>query len=268
MPNYIFALHDSDTNLQRLRAMFPIKASDANLLNGQGYGIFRTVQSFRSEVRRADNLEKIVSYAIDLDDSSKEEQSSRIKRIGVEPSRIVETKNGFHIYFDLDGDGQASLYTSFLEEYLIPLYNACLGSKDVSRVLRVPGFYHCKDPENKFMVKLVYSSPIKYKEQRLFEIMYDKFKALKKEFLLFSQSELRTFSSIPPNTIKKSAREIADALGCKERSGKNYKVICPAHIEKNASLNITQAPDKVLFKCFGNCSQEKVLSKLKELGLW
>ena len=42
------------------------------------------------------------------------------------------------------------------------------------------------------------------------------------------------------------------------KSGAGYKVLCPAHADKNPSLQITEENGKVLFYCHAGCSQEAV----------
>jgi 5S rRNA maturation endonuclease (ribonuclease M5) len=43
-----------------------------------------------------------------------------------------------------------------------------------------------------------------------------------------------------------------------ERSGAGYKVLCPAHADKNPSLSITEENGKVLLFCHAGCTQESV----------
>jgi hypothetical protein len=274
MGNYIYALCDHDDVKRKNEGTIYIAARDVGRYNKDGYGIFRSVQSFKTDIRKKENLDAIVSFAVDLDDDTKLNQFERIIKIGVEPSRIVETKNGFHVYFDLkekfiiDASGKENIYTKFLDNYMLPLYNACDGSKDVSRILRVPGYYHCKNLDNKFMVKLVHKSSVLYTSSKIFNIFTDKFEEFKKEFVLFRPDQIKSYQTFPKNSVNKSAREIAFALGAKKTSGNSFLVSCPCHDDKDPSFHITQKGDKTLFHCFGGCSQESVLSALKERNLW
>lgn len=269
MSNYIFAIHDSDKDIRMREGAKNIKVNEAEKYNSLGYGIFRTVQSFKSEKRTADNIDKLISYAIDIDDWSKDDQTKRVFKINVEPSRVVETKSGFHIYFDLIGESNPNLYTKFLTEYLIPLYNACNGAKDLSRILRVPGYWHCKDINNKFMVKKIFESAIKYKQDDLHKTFYDKYQLFKKEFLIISEAQYKNYH-VTPTGVNKSAHEIAMALGGKRSRENEYWARCPVHHDTDPSFHITQKGEKVLFYCHGSgkCSQSDVFKKLKELGLW
>jgi hypothetical protein len=241
--------------------MFPVTIGEARDLNKNGYGVFHTVQLFKSNKRTSDNLENIVAYAFDMDDFTKQEQLSKIIEVGVEPSRVIESKRGFHVYFFLDGYGNPKYYKSFLEEYIIPTYNACCGAKDIARVLRTPNFYHQKDPNDKFLVKQIYDSNIKYREDKLFKIFLNKVKKKLPE----------KKNSIKPhiNTNKKTAYEIIRAIGGKQTKMPNgAKFHCIAHLVKTQSLAIQQDNEKVLVHCYAGCPQEKVIQKLREMDLW
>jgi 5S rRNA maturation endonuclease (ribonuclease M5) len=51
-----------------------------------------------------------------------------------------------------------------------------------------------------------------------------------------------------------------------ERSGASYKVLCPAHADKNPSLSISQTSEgKILFKCHAGCTFEQIIAKLGEI---
>ena len=63
--------------------------------------------------------------------------------------------------------------------------------------------------------------------------------------------------------------EIVQALGGGKPIGPNeWLCLCPAHEDKKPSLSITQKNGRVLVRCFAGCSQQAVLSALKNRGLW
>ncbi len=65
-----------------------------------------------------------------------------------------------------------------------------------------------------------------------------------------------------------TAERIAAGLQKARKSGKGWVANCPAHDDKNPSLSLTDAGDKVLVKCFAGCDQTAVVEALKGLGLW
>ena len=61
---------------------------------------------------------------------------------------------------------------------------------------------------------------------------------------------------------------IARSLQGRKQSDGSFMVLCPAHADKNPSLHVTQAGEKILVNCMAGCSQESVISALKSRGLW
>lgn len=140
--------------------MHDLKPEDAKRYNKLNYGIFWTVNEF-SGARTKDNLKKINSWYIDLD-GNKESIIEKLNE-GLYPSYVVETKNGFHAYF-YALDAKPENYKE-VQERLIDFYDADANAKDVTRVLRVPGFYHWKDPKNPYLVQTVWHKEHYYSEK-------------------------------------------------------------------------------------------------------
>ena len=69
-----------------------------------------------------------------------------------------------------------------------------------------------------------------------------------------------------------SAESIRQSLQCEPPScachRPNGHVHCPAHEDSTPSLSITEKDGKILVYCHGGCPQDRVLSALKEKGLW
>jgi len=65
-----------------------------------------------------------------------------------------------------------------------------------------------------------------------------------------------------------NAESIAVALGGRKTS-RGWRARCPAHPDKNPSLDITETPDgKVLLICRAGCPQAEVIAALRERSLW
>jgi hypothetical protein len=78
----------------------------------------------------------------------------------IEPSLIVETSPGhYHRYWLVDGDwpadAQGRADFAGVMQRMVAEYGSDPGVKDISRVLRVPGFLHRKDPARPHMVTIV-----------------------------------------------------------------------------------------------------------------
>lgn len=154
----LYALHDYNKDLQK-RGCFPIAQSEASDLNNNGYGIFFTPNSF-SGTRLEKNLCKLKMWYVDLDGGNKNHMENTLSNFSLEPTLLIETRNGYHAYWkcepNLFDKGMLSDYVEILEG-LVKQFGGDQNAMGTNRVLRVPNFYHCKDPRNKFLVKEVYS---------------------------------------------------------------------------------------------------------------
>lgn len=157
-----YRLHDVD----RSGGAHRIDRPEAETWNRLGWGIFHTVNAFRGP-RRAECLAAINSWAVDIDGGTKAAQLALIKKSPIFPSLVVETKSGYHVYWHAK-DATAQNYEAIVSDRLIPYFKADPRAKDVSRLFRVPGFYHCKDPSNRFLVKVSFWNDCTYTETDMF----------------------------------------------------------------------------------------------------
>ena len=162
-----YALHDSDKSLG---GVVKINRLDAPKWNARGYGIFHTVQTFYKE-RRIENLRYINAWAVDIDGGNKEEMLVKIKS-GLNPTMVVESKNGFHVYWRAT-DATQHHWRAIMEHRLIPFYKADKKAKDLARLLRVPGYYHMKDPQDPFLIKVVHYQHVTYTEREMLQFYKD-----------------------------------------------------------------------------------------------
>ena len=128
--------------------------------------------------RKKENLTKINAWYVEFDEGSKKDHLERIRK-GLIPSLIIESKRGYHCYW-FSKDASIENYKNIIEQRLIPFYGSDPNPKDISRILRAPGFFHKKDPNDPFLVKEVFKKNYFYKE-----------------------AELKAFYDIPPHIKKK-----------------------------------------------------------------
>lgn len=138
--------------------MVKIDPRDAARRNEAGFGIFWTVNQFKGR-RIKDNLVRINSWFVDLDEGTKAEQLALIHDCLV-PSMIIESKRGFHVYWDAR-DADIAQWGEIMSRILF-WFGGDENAKDVTRVLRAPGYKHWKDEEDPFVVRVVWAYPVKY----------------------------------------------------------------------------------------------------------
>lgn len=144
-----------------------IDITDAPKKNQENLGIFWTVHEFDG-ARKQENIVQLNGFAVDIDSGTKAEQLARIKK-GLYPTWLIESKRGFHVYWLFKepmkvefSEGLRLEYSHIVKERLVPFYNADPKAADLSRVLRIPYFYHCKEPLDKFLIKVVDENPVFY----------------------------------------------------------------------------------------------------------
>ncbi|WP_028609291.1 DNA-primase RepB domain-containing protein [Paenibacillus harenae] len=71
----------------------------------------------------------------------------------IKNAMIIETNNGFHIYWVMQG-GSISRFVP-IQKALASKFGADPMITNLSRVMRVPGFYHMKNPDAPYMVRVI-----------------------------------------------------------------------------------------------------------------
>lgn len=161
-----YKLHDSPTDERRNLGSLPIRPAEASKAQGEGFGVFWTNNVFIGQRRKSD-INRVLSWAIDIDEGTKEQQRERIKKFLV-PSCIIESKNGYHCYWytdDQEPDGDS--YRSFIEDYFLENLMGDPKAKDIARILRVPYTKHLKDPNDPFTIEVAYDSNKKYDKRTI-----------------------------------------------------------------------------------------------------
>lgn len=140
---------------------------EADEWNKKFFGIFWTVNVFNQEKRVKDNCKKILSWAIDLDAGSKQEQLAMVRKSLLIPSLVVEARRGYHFYWN-SIDARTESHKPIMDR-MIEVFNADKKAADICRILRVPGFYHHK--EEPFVVRVEYSSSKAYTEKEIWNAL-------------------------------------------------------------------------------------------------
>jgi hypothetical protein len=123
-------------------------AAELSRLSSRGAGVFVTINETDMAGRKLANITRIRAVWAELDDGD-------VSSFPLEPHLITETSPGkFHKIFLVDG--LTNEQHAAVENVLVAQYGSDPNAKDVSRVLRVPGFYHQKGEPH--MVQLIHES--------------------------------------------------------------------------------------------------------------
>lgn len=137
--------------------------------NDQYFGIFRTIHEFNGPRRNA-NVVRLRGWPFDIDHGTKPEMLERIKNLPILPTIVVETKRGFQGLFKSE-DATKDNYKLITRDIIAQALSSDSGISDFARMYRVPGFFHCKNPGDKFLVKEICNNGAVYSEAQMLRFL-------------------------------------------------------------------------------------------------
>lgn len=150
-PDHIYRYIDTTGNMRTPHSLKELNPE----LNRQGYDSYFTVNGFKDAPNaQKENCSSINSFFVDIDGRKNPEELEDIKK-KLYPTFIVETKNGYHLYWVLDEPiykneitkeewEEAVARWERIEESLVVNLKADLAVKDITRILRVPNTFYWK----------------------------------------------------------------------------------------------------------------------------
>lgn len=118
-------------------------------LNSKGAGIFVTVNETDLKGRSTANI-------LDVRAIFQEADRAGVQIPPLTPQIVVQTSPGkTHSYWITHGGKDALAEFNAVMTTMVEQYGSDPNARDLARVLRLPGFFHQKDPENPFMVSIV-----------------------------------------------------------------------------------------------------------------
>lgn len=170
-----------------------IPKEEAKGYNDRNFGIFWAPNMEEGETHRLkENVKKIYWWFADMDEKlsgGKKEQYDRIMKLSCKPNWVVETKNGYHCYWKAK-NGTVENWDRIIRG-IINTLGSDPARKDQNGLMRAVGYYHCKDPNNKFLIKTVFETDEEFSER---EMMFF-FKAPKEKKIDFDAK----YSDIAPD---------------------------------------------------------------------
>jgi P4 family phage/plasmid primase-like protien len=185
-PNFVYQVFNDNQETKQFpdpmaRTIKPSNTSDEQLkqYNAEGRGIFFSVNQFPDGIRKIEQLKGINAWFAESDDLTLEEQQANLNSLKLQPSFIVQSKKSLHAYW-LAKDATIENF-KLIQHWIKIKLNGCNSMKDYTRVLRVPDFYHMKDPQNPFLVKIISEHPeLVYTEKEIMDYFVD-YEQIKKD---------------------------------------------------------------------------------------
>ena len=259
--------------------------------NEANRGIFFVVNSGGNSDSK---INKINAQFFECDTLSLEEQLENISKFPLEPSIIVQTKKSLHVYF-LIKNGKVEKFRD-IQKKLAKHFNGDGSCINESRVMRVPGFYHCKEEPVrvkciKFNPNLFYTQEdlereLSYSESE-FIVNDDNYIRLE-SYISNYHSDLQESTLLNKENISENYRKSISEKKSEGRNNKskeqvlyeseeNLHSMSEDNISKNNQLNIENTVDEevksenglevVCFKCdfINHCKKN---SKILSEPLW
>jgi P4 family phage/plasmid primase-like protien len=150
-PDHVYRYIDTTGNI---RQPYSLKEQNPEL-NKQGYDSYFTVNGFKDAPNaQKENCSSINAFFVDIDGRKEIAEIEHIKTL-LHPTFVIETMNGYHVYWLLDEPIYKAEVTAEeweeavarwekIEESLVVTLKADQHVKDLTRILRVPNTFYWK----------------------------------------------------------------------------------------------------------------------------
>ncbi|HRQ13050.1 MAG TPA: DUF5906 domain-containing protein [Promineifilum sp.] len=147
-------LHDTDKSVPGIprRGTLPSLWDEIVQWNNNGYGVFVNMNELDGNGRELPNVKSCRTHAIDLDNVSAPQNYERATQAVPAPSFAVQSSPGkFHVYWPVQPYNDHARYT-IIQRKLRTVFDGDKKIIDASRILRLPGTLHCKNPASPHLV--------------------------------------------------------------------------------------------------------------------
>lgn len=135
--------------------------------NAQDRGIFYVV----NYGGQSDELiTRINAQFTEMDSGSFEEQQAKIDAFQYPPSMIIKTKKSLHVYWFMDNTAKVELFTG-IQKALVKHFDGDPLCVNKSRVMRLPGFMHCKTDDKVEVTCISFHPERRYTQEQLIEVL-------------------------------------------------------------------------------------------------
>lgn len=216
--------------------------------NKKWAGVFFSINSMNPWERDKKNVTKVNAWACEVDDLSKEDQMKLISVAPLAPSLIIESNKSYHMYW-FAKDWEIDNWTRVCWWIRNFFWGDPAIASDISRVLRVPGYYHMKDSANPFMCDIVDGNWEYYTE----------------EAMLKAYPDTETLAEKEARAIKKE-QQLKQAIWNDDTWDRIRAMDSKAMLEKISGTSLVSG-DIITFKRNSNWT-EQIFCNWKSTGCW
>ena len=135
--------------------------------NAMNRGIFYVVNFGGHE---DGTITRINAQFVEMDNISFEEQMKKIEAFPLPPSMIIRTQKSYHVYWIMDGTAKVERFRT-IQTQLVKHFDGDPACVNESRVMRLPGFLHCKKEQPVEVVCVSFHPERKYTQDQLTEVL-------------------------------------------------------------------------------------------------
>lgn len=137
--------------------------------NSLGRGVFYVVNSGG---QTDDSITRINAQFVEMDHGTFEEQWEKVDAFKLPPSMVIQTRKSLHVYWFVDKSANVSSFRE-IQKRLVKHFNGDPACVNESRVMRLPGFNHCKT-DTLVMVRCVLFRPERvYSQEQLANVLVE-----------------------------------------------------------------------------------------------
>jgi hypothetical protein len=166
--------------------------------NQKGSGVFWVVNRCKDKMQNDSSVVAVRAVFVDLDGA----ELAPVINSDLQPHILVESSpKKYHGYWKVTGDFPVSEFSRY-QKALAKKFHGDPVVSNLSRVMRLPGFWHNKDPKNPFMTRIMTLSD---------RLPYEPSDIVKYLKLVLDEPEKRHINLVPPNgkrVIRNGERDV------------------------------------------------------------
>jgi putative DNA primase/helicase len=135
--------------------------------NAQNRGIFFVVNYGGQE---DSSITRINAQFFEMDDGSFEEQRKKVQDFPLRPSMVIKTQKSLHVYYFMDSTAKVERFRT-IQKQLVKHFGGDPACVNESRVMRLPGFNHCKKETPVEVVCVSFHPERKYTQDQLADLL-------------------------------------------------------------------------------------------------
>lgn len=135
--------------------------------NSLGRGVFYVVNSGG---QTDDSITRINAQFVEMDSGTFEEQWEKVDAFKLPPSMVIQTHKSLHVYWFVDKSANVSSFRE-IQKRLVKHFNGDPACVNESRVMRLPGFNHCKTDTPVMVTCVCFHPERRYTQEQLSDVL-------------------------------------------------------------------------------------------------